>query len=251
MDLVALIFFPVFAFLVSGVFNLSFAPSTFLYFGLPALYLSWRRPVLIRKSLIFALVATIGFTFVLDHMVFLDRVWFESYSMYRIFGTITIEDAWWGINWTYFGVIFYEYFLDHDKNKQKISTYMRTFIIFCSLILIAFFVLLSVQSPLLHQEYFYLKGGLTLFALPVIFALFKMPKIIRKLLIVCIYFLFVSILHEYSALTLNHWEFLGSNYIGTSLLWGFKIPHEEFIFWWILGMPGLICWYELFADDRK
>jgi hypothetical protein len=251
-DLATVIILPLSAALVVYVFKLPFIVASFLIFGLPAIYLSYKRPQIIKKSLIFTVLIVSSVSWFLDHMAFLDLSWHVPNSAWRILGgTIPIEDITFGLFWTYFGVIFWEYFLDHDKNKKKINPKFRYLIAMLGTIAVIFFTLYFVKSGLLTQQYFYLKFGLT-FILPVIiFTLFKFPKLIRKIFALGVYFFSISIVGEYVGLAVNHWNFPGVNYVATTRMAGQIVPWEELIFWVALGMPGLICWYELFADDRK
>ena len=85
--------------------------STALFFGLPALWLSIRMPQRILKSAIFAILFSIPFLFIIDHIAALDGAWHVPTQFpFRLLGTISLEDLFIGLGLAYFMAIFYEYF---------------------------------------------------------------------------------------------------------------------------------------------
>jgi hypothetical protein len=249
-DLFLLIFFPILAALLSLIFHLDAVPSALIFYGLPTLYLGWLKPEIIKKSVIFALVATIGISWAFGHMVYLDNIWWVK-GVHLMRNTVTIEEIVWGFLWALYGVMFWEYFLDHDKNKSSFSPYFRYLIILLVVQMVIFFALYFMRSPWLVQPYFYLKFGVVMMASLLAIVAVKFPKLLKKLAILGVYFFFVSVLNEYIALYNSQWLFLGTHYLGSITMAHQVLPWDEIIFWWILGAPGIICWYELFADDRR
>src|SRR3972149_5807489 len=245
MDFFLVVLFPAIAALLIYTLSLSFLLASFLFFGVPAIYLSFRKPQIVKKSLLFTVLIVSTVSWVLDHMAFLDKTWFVDESALRLLGgTIPIEDVIFGFFWAYYGVVFWECFLDHDKNKYRFDPRTRYLIVFLGVALSIFFALYFLDSPWLVQPYFYLKFGLTVLVPPILFAVLKFPRLIRRLAAIGIYFFFLSLVGEHIGLTLGHWRFPGNNYIATATQAGQLIPWEEIIFWWALGVPGLICWYE-------
>lgn len=242
---------PIAAAILTEYFSLRIVPSAVLFFGLPAAYLSFRKPKIIGKSVIFSLIAMLGISWLFAYMIYKDNGWYVGSAFRLMRGVISADEIIWGGLWAYFGVIFWEYFLDHDKNKVKFSPKIRYLIILMGIQLVVFFSLYFLDSPWLTQPFFYLKFGLVILIPMVILAIFKFPRLIRKLLAIGTYFFFISVLVEYVGLRQGHWLFLGKNYIGSIKLAGETLPFEEIFFWIILGVPGLICWYEIFADDRR
>lgn len=234
------------------VFSIPFIFASFLIFGVPGIYLSWRKPSIIKKSLLFTLLIVSTVSWALDHMAFLDKTWFVDNSWLRILnGTIPIEDLIFGVWWSYFGIVFWEYFLDHGSHKFKFNPAIRYLIALLALGVAIFFGLYFYASDVLYQPYFYVKFGMIMLVPIILVTIIRFPKLIKKLLVIGLYFFSISLLGEYVGLARNHWNFPGIHYLGTTTLAGKIVPWDELIFWVTLGMPGLICWYELFADDRK
>lgn len=251
MDLALLVVFPVFAVFITEIFHLSIAPSAFFFYGIPALYFCFKKPSIFAKSLIFSFVVTIGISWALGHMIYLDKIWFVPSTIRFLQGTVTLDEIVWGFLWTFFIIVFWEYFLDHDKNKLKVSPKFRYLTAFLVIQLVGFFILYFWNHSVLVQPYFYLKFGLIMMASMILIAIIRFPKLIKKVSMLGLYFLFVSILNEYVGLKYFHWSFPGNHYLGLISFDGHRLPWDEVIFWWILGAPGMICWYEIFADDKK
>ena len=251
-DILLLILFPIVATVLVWIFELNFFASTLLFFGAPSLYLSLKKPGLVKKSFLFALLLGTPMIFIFDYPAYIDQVWFVPNSAFRFLGnSIPIEDVIWTYLWVYFAVIFWEYFLDSGKAKDRFSSNLRYLVIFLSSLLTGFFLLYFFKTDVLYIPYFYLKAGAALVILPVGAVLLKFPRLLRKVLIIGLYFFMVSFLHEYVGLRNYHWYFEGSHYLGTTTLAGHLIPYDEIIFWWALAVPGIICWYELFADNQR
>ena len=233
-------------------FSIPFIFAPFLLFGVPGIYLSWRKPSIVKKSLLFTVLIVSTVSWALDHMAFLDKTWYADNSILRILGgTIPIEDIIFGVFWSYFGIVFCEYFLVHDQHKFKFNPAIRYLIALLALGVSIFFGLYFLKSNLLYQPYFYIKFGLVMLVPIILLTIIKFPKLTKKLIFIGIYFFCISFVGEYVGLARNHWNFPGNHYIGTTVLAGQLVPCDELLFWVALGMPGLICWYELFADDRK
>lgn len=79
-DIVLMIVFPIFASIITLLFKTNFFTSTLLYFGLPALYLSFRLAKAISKSLICAVICSIFLTLVIDYLAYLDQAAPNFYS---------------------------------------------------------------------------------------------------------------------------------------------------------------------------
>lgn len=250
MDVFVTLALPVLGFFLSVIFNFNFVASTFLLFVAPSIYLSLKRPVLIKKSLIFSLVMGITALFILDYMAYADFTWFVPNSVWRFLdNAIPIEDGFWVVAWMYYVTIWYEYFL--NKNAGKLSSNFRYLILILFLLLFGFFGFYYGYRDFLMQRYFFVKLGVVFIIIPMFLVLRRFPKLIWRLVPLGIYFFFVSYLMEYVGLRNFHWYFGGKNYIGTTTLAGQILAYDEIIFLWVLGAPGIICWYKYFTDDVK
>jgi|SRR3989344_1509337 len=251
-DIVFLIAFPLVAAFLTRFFLLNYTVSILLFFGAPSLYLSIRRPLIIKKTLIFTALFLVPLVVIIDYLAFADFTWFVPNSIFRFLSnSIPIEDVLWSALWLYFGVAFWEYFLERSKVKEKMGKRTKDLVMVLIGLLSLFFLAYFSNRDLLTWNYAYLKIGLVFVIIPIAATLFKFPRLIRKVSIIGAYFFFVSALEEYVSIKGGHWFFGGTHYLGLINYGGQPIAIEEIIFFWALAIPGVICWYEFFVDDGK
>lgn len=250
-DLVFLLLFPIVATLLSLLVKANFLTSTLLFFGLPAVYLSFKTKKSIKKTALASLMA-IPLLTVLDYMAHLDKSWFVPNTVFafRLFGVIPIEDLILGYLLIYVTILFYEHFLDkgrdHPLNKRVLNLLIPTLVA-----VLLFLVLFYINPQALQVSYFYLKVGVLLCLLPSIVFLMVFPKLVSRFFIATAYFFSLTFIFEFTGLKLNQWTFPGENFIGWVELFGQRFPVEEFLFWFVLFTVALLSYYEFFADDRK
>ncbi|MEK7066413.1 MAG: hypothetical protein AAB965_02465 [Patescibacteria group bacterium] len=251
-DLVLVILFPFLATFLALFFDLTFFASTLLYYGTPALYLSLRSPKLVLKASIFSLLFAIPFGVIIDYLAFVDRSWIIPFSWfpYRIFGMVSLDGITWGILMTYSIVFFYEHFIDHGKNKT-IDKHLIHLVYLIIILLLIFFIFMTTRQAALGVPYFYLWVGVILAGIPAVTLLIQVPKMLAKYIKTSIYFFLIAVLSEYTGLRLGHWMFPGKNFLGWMPFFGFRIPIEQAIFFFLLAAVGIIAIYEFFDDDGK
>ncbi|MBI2065976.1 hypothetical protein HYT60_00505 [Candidatus Woesebacteria bacterium] len=233
-------------------FHLNFLIATLILFGIPSLYLTFNNPRLIKKSLLFMVIIVIPMVLIFEYLAFVDQTWFVPNSAFRFLdGSIPIEVVVWSILWVYYGVMFWEYFLDTEKRKRLFPKSIMNLILFVTLLLLIFFFLYIFYPGQLYIPYFYLALGITFGIIPMSYLLWKYPRLLPKLLIIGVYFFGVSLLTELVGLRQYHWYFGGAHYLGYLNVSGQKLPYDEILFWWGIGLPAMVCWYEFFADDRQ
>lgn len=251
-DIAFLVAFPLVAAFLTRFFLLNYTISILLFFGAPSIYLSIRRPLIIKKTLTFTAIFLVPLVIIIDYLAFADSSWFVPESVLRFLSnSISIEDVLWSILWLYFGVAFWEYFLEKSKVKEKMGSRTRALILVLIGLLSLFFLAYFSNRDLLTWNYAYLKIGLIFVIFPISATLFKFPWLARKVVIIGAYFFFVSALEEYVAMKGGHWFFGGSHYLGLIQYGGQPVAIEEIVFFWALAIPGVICWYEFFVDDGK
>lgn len=232
--------------------HLSFLTATLLLFGLPSIYLTATNPRLAKKVFLFMLIIVVPMVFIFDYLAYVDQTWFVPNSAYRFLSnSIPIEDVVWAILWVYYGVMFWEYFLDTEKRKRLFPKSIKKLLVFVGSMLTIFFFLYFFYRNFLYAPYFYLGLGILFGITPLLYVLKRYPRLLPKLLILGVYFFAVSFLTEIVGLRQYHWYFGGKHYLGTLTLMGNVLPYDEILFWWAIGAPAMICWYEFFADDRK
>jgi len=253
-EFIALFGWPVIASILSLVLNAEIYLSLFLFFGVPAVYLSYKHPKLIQKSLFFSVLFSVPAAFLMDYVMEytggwaigrmeLPPIWFLHY--------VSFLQIVWLILFTYLIVIYYEVFFDRSVSKV---IYPKTKILFLmGLGVFAFLLSLHFFDPgLLYIDHFYFKIGIVAVLLPLVLFLLKRPSLWRKFLKVGAYFFFFTFIYEITALRLGQWSFPATDqFIGHVTILGYSFPIEEVIFWMMLCAMSTLAYYEYFDDDGK
>jgi hypothetical protein len=251
-DIIFLILSPIFASVTSLYFKTNFLTSTFLFFGIPAIYLSLRNQRAVKKSTIFSILAIMIIGPFLDYIALKSNAWYVPSTVFpmRFFGIVPIEDMIWGMFLVYNIVMMYEHFLDKGKHNLK-DTNLKYFIFIMIFIAIIFFLFYYFNPNLLVVPFFYLKFGLGFVVLPAVSFLTFFPRLLSKFVKISIYIFIQGIMFELTGLSLNHWGFGGGEYIGWISLGNIRFPLEELVFYIILFATCVLSYYEFFDDDRK
>ena len=128
---------------------------------------------------------------------------------------------------------------------------MLIFTLFISLFTLVMITLIFKDASLVVIPYAYVILGVTVGLVPLLLFLRHFPHFYLRFLLITLYFIFVSILVEYAGLELNQWTFPGSHYLWQFNFFGYRIPVEEFIFYFVLSTPAFLAYYEYLDDDRK
>ena len=229
--------------------------STMLFFGVPSIYLSFRKKELIKKVALFSLITSIPTGIIIDYVMEVTQGWYLHHSVFgefRLFNYVNLEQLIWLFLFFYFVAMFYEVFLEKEcKPKLKYPSLKYWFIILLALFGI-FLLLYTIRPSRLNIDYFYLKVGIFAVIIPLALILFRFPNLIGKFAKTGLYFLYLSLIYEVTALHLGQWGFPAENqFIGYITFHGVIFPWEEFLFWIVLGSITAIAYYEFFDDDRK
>ena len=251
LDILILIFFPLFAMVTSIALEANYLISTLLFFGAPSLYLSVRNYKIILKSFIFSMLLGFPFATIINSVAVLSKSWL-TYSIFdfRFLGLIPIEDFVFGTLFVYLTIMFYEHLLDKGKDN-KIDKKLRLFIIPLTIIFLIFLIIIFKSSELLNIPYAYFWIGLLAGLLPLAAMLSFFPRLFCKFIKAASYFFFLTLLFELTALHLDQWVFPGDQFIFWVDIAGNRFPFEELFFWVILASISVLTYYEFFADDRK
>lgn len=250
-DLIFIFLFPIISFLITILLKPPWILSIILFFGVPSCWLSIRDFSKIPKAVLFS-ISLIPITFIINSLVRADKSWQVSKSIFpiKIINFHTIEETLWVFLFIYYLVLFYENFIEKDKDNtiKKRAKYSLIIV----LLLVSGFLFAKLIDPsILTIKYFYLLAGLCIFLFPIIAFLIAYPHMISKLLKASVYFFYVSILNEISGVYMNYWSFPGENYLGWINMLSIGIPIEEFIYFFLLGSTGFLVYYEFFYDDRR
>jgi hypothetical protein len=188
----------------------------------------------------------------IEYMAIADRSWMILHSFFskKLLGVVSLDAVAWGSFWSYYVIIFYEYFLDRGKNTI-VSHHLKFLVYGVIVVLLVFFFFLLNRPQALAIPYFYLWIGLSLAIIPIGAFLVQVPKAIGKYVKTVSYFFALAALTEFVALRLDHWSFTGNHFVGWVPFLGYRIPFEEMFFFFILGSVGVISIYEFFDDDGK
>jgi len=232
------------------VFNLKPLTGSILFLLIPSLYLAWRE----RKNFlkIFWAVFIFGglFGFIFDFIQTFNKAWVvERLVMpWKILGIMPVDDLLGFLLMTLFIVVFYEHFLDDEKNR-KISKNLIWSLV-PALFAIGVIVILFLINPnFLRISYAYLVGGITAIIFPIFLSFYK-PRLIPKFLKIGGFFFFVWFVAEIVALKTGGWIFPGEYLINVEVF-GVSFPFEELFFWTLFYAAWVVSFYEFFVDDMR
>lgn len=249
-DIALLIIFLILATAISLYAKAPFLISTLLFFGLPGAWLSYRHKKAIAKTAIFSLIFSVPLGIIIDYIATSSNAWHVPSTLFafRLFGIIPIEDFIWGFLFFYAIIMFYEYFL--DKKDSTAKTNIKYYISIMAPVLLLVIATIIIRPSIFVISYAYLWIGVVFIILPILMFFVRFPKLIKKFIITGVYFLAVTLLHEFTGLQLDHWQFSSGQFIGWINLGTIKIPAEEFIFFISLAAMSVLAYYEYFDDDR-
>jgi len=239
--------------LVSLLIHPSILTSIFIFLVPQALILSYLNRSLITKSILFALTS-IPVLLIIDFISHSLGQWIVPSTSFpiKLLGNVPIEDSIWVFILTYITIMFYEYFLDKHKTKKPYGKKFFTLAGFFTLATIIYYLLGSLFPELYQIKYFYLTWGTVGIFIPTALFLSKFPKVTFKFVCTGLYFFWLALNYELTALFLGWWYFpKGSEFIGWVSISGLNFPLEEFIFWLVLCAMGTLSWFEYFDDDCK
>lgn len=233
-------------------FHLSFLLNVLCFFGLPPLYLFFRNPQIVKKTVLFALIPWLPLTFIWEYLAYMDDIWFVPSPIRLLRGSIPYEDLFWGFLYLLHGISVWEFFFNSKRYTRSLfPPQMKYLIVGLYIVLGIFFILYILAPQYLYLPYFFIWMGVLFCLIPPFLFLFRHPDFLPRLLILIPYFFLSFGLMEYVALVEKHWYFPGLHYLGVINFFGYRLPSDEIIFLWILSVPSLVCWYEYFADDQK
>lgn len=235
---------------ISLLLNISLLGSIFIFLGIPAVYLSFRQRGLILKAALFSLATALPIGIIWDYIAHLNHQWLGTTIFpVRFFGLVTIEDLLWGLFLTYTVILFYEFFLDRSSRESFWHPRMTILAFFLILLVVMFLGTYWLAPELLRIPYSYFWIAITVLLIPSLVELGRRPNLLSKFLVTGLYFFFLNLVYEITALKLALWDFPGDQYIGTLSVAGVHFPLEEFFL--ISSAIAILSYYEPFDDDEK
>jgi hypothetical protein len=249
-QMILLYVLPLLAVVVALVVRAEFLLTLILFWGLPSVVLTlWAREHAL-KALLFATVGMI-FMICLDLVFFATKQWYVVTPFNTLFGVVAWADLLYWFLWVYFPILFWEHFYEKKKKEPFWSRKMTRL---ASVLLLASFAILAAWTwapHLLQIPYFYLLSTVILIVIPIALEVLAKPKLGFKFLRVALYFAYVAILYELTALYLGQWLYPSDQFIGWIEIVGLRFPIEELFAWILLGSTGILTWYEYFDDDNR
>ncbi|MBI1961379.1 MAG: hypothetical protein HYS45_01605 [Parcubacteria group bacterium] len=236
---------------ITVLFSLTPLALGLLTLLIPSAYLIARKKKNPKKIVLAVVIFGAIFGFIFDFIVTLNEGWIVTRLMFpvRLFDFYPLVDDIIGFMlMTLMIVVFYEHFLDDEKNP-RVSKNAVWSVIPSVLILIFILALYIINPALLSVPYVYLIGGAIAIVFPLYVALRK-PKITDKLFKIAAFFFFVWLVLELAALKTEGWIFTGE-YIGSVEIIGLVFPFEELFFWMMWYAASVVVYYEYYIDDKK
>ncbi|MDY6771089.1 MAG: hypothetical protein SV186_03975 [Candidatus Nanohaloarchaea archaeon] len=243
--LAAMLVWPVVAAVLALTVGRSMLGVTAFFFLPPALYFiytldnGWHL-------LVFTVVMTLVF-FPLDYLAHATGLWNVKTAFPRVLSGAAFESFLWGLFIVPYVVGFHESFFD----DQQFDYFTWEFDVFEGLAVIGLLaVIIGVGLP----------GTLTL---PLVYLLLISPLVVlpliygvmhgvRRLELTTLYFFYVNLLHELTALQIGAWTFpleQTSSILSLHIL-GHTIPIEEFVVYMLLLAPSIVCYHHILAKER-
>ncbi len=250
-QLILFYLFPLLSVIISLVTHTNYLGSIIFFWALPALaltFFAWNKAL---KVFIFSLIGTV-FLMTLDIIFYATRQW-DTVSMFnnRFPGLVSWEDISYFFIFVYLPILFWEHFYEKQTHehlwKKSMSRLSGALVLFLLVVLSAW----AWAPTLIQIPYFYLNATLLLMVIPLLLELRAHPKMGLRFLRIGSYFAYVAILYELSALYLGLWSYPANKFLGWIEISGLRFPIEELFAWILIGVVGVLTWYEYFDDDNR
>jgi len=251
-DLVITFFLIALGCIMTVIFNLKPLTGGIIAFLSPSIYLILREKKNLLKILWGVIIFGIIFGFIYDFVAVFNEAWvvpvYRLVIPWRLFGFLPIDDLFAFVLMALIVIVFYEHFLDDEKDP-RISRNLVRALITPSIVVIILLVVYFVDSDLLRIPYAYFVTGILAIIFPISVAL-KKSRFLRKFSILAAFFFVVWLMAELAGLKVDGWIFPGQ-YIGTVEIFDLKFPLEEVFFWMLFYAATIVSYYEYYVDDAK
>lgn len=199
-----------------------------------------------NKIFIFSLLTTLLFAPAVELVLRLANAWDVQSIFGRPFGLIPYENMIFAFINFFWGISFYEYFVDKETHKisRRLKYLVEIFVIFTAII----FNLFLYSQDLLKTSYFGM--SIIILVIPAGLIFYQNPHLLKKTLLPTAFFAFVFFIYEITSLYIGSWWWPGE-YLFTFQIFNQPFPLDDVIIWYLLSTPALIAGYEYFVDDDK
>ena len=233
--------------------KLNFLTTTFILFGAPAIYLTFRKRKSTKRIIAGSILFGIMFGFFLDFLAEYNNAWAWPnvdglVFPHKLFGLVPLDVIFWYFLWIFLILTFYEHFFE-NRERDVISHHFPRMFILSVISILTLIIIFLTKAELLQINYAYLFLG-TLTLPPFVWIIYRRQNIIVKMILANIYYAILFFVFEILALRLNQWSFPGQYLIKIGAF-GVYPPVEEIFFWIILRGGIIIAYYEHWVDDEK
>jgi len=233
-------------------YDLGYLFSLFLFFGVPSLCLSIRKPEIIKKSLVYALLFSLPAVFVFDYIAHVSNTWYVPSEIgVRVWNAFPLDQLFWGFLFFYLILIGYNSLMVKKYNPKILSLNFKYLLAIIIVLGSIFAIILATHKEWLVIDHFYTIFVFCIMFLPVLLILIfgSQPKEkVIKIFLVAMLSVILSLIYEYSALKTGQWFFNGEHYLGWIHFFDVKLPVEEILFMFF-SIPGTVFVYDLFAQS--
>lgn len=245
--LLPLIGFAAVAIGISLLLNLNLFIATCLFWGLPAVYLSFINRRAVLPALLFSVASVFAFGLAVDYLGVVNHIWGTPDSLFNVwlFDSIPIEDPFWSFLYVFDIIMIYECLVANKSQKRVPSK--RFFMVVGGLLLasgVLFWAIDRFPNTMANIPYPYALTGLLFFVVPSIVFLYKYPTHIIQFVSTACYLLPIAFANEIVGLMLGHWYFPEeAELLGRLGILGVVIPFEELFFFILIGPVAILTYY--------
>ena len=253
LDLAAMLVWPLVASALTFAFELTFVQAMILFLGIPNLFLAVRMEGPLSRSLSFSFVMGVPLAIIIDYLMEVTEAWVLSESPFgdlRLFDYVFIEQLPWLFAFALLTVLFYRHFVGQTPAGEVKRLPYRWFVGWHALLLVGFVALWALAPETLVVNFAYLKVGIVLGVLPLVWVLFTAPSLLKRFVVPTLFFIWFSGIYEAISLSVGHWAFPNTDqFVGWVTLLGHPLPFEEILFWIILGPASCLSYFEIFGGE--
>lgn len=235
-----------FAATVSFAFKLNYLVSSLLFWGGPAVYLSFAARRSALRAALFAVVGTCTVGLIADHLAVANGAWRVSHTVFpfRLFGLLPLEDIIWSVLCIYTIVMVLEVLLaKHHSQARPLSKLPYGLLAVLAVLGIVGHGAIGHASVLRHIPDAYMAAGIVCIVLPAAAFLIRFGQYRSYLAKAALCVVPITFLQELVGSRLHLWVFIGSGYIGRVQLLGVGVPYEELLFYVLFGSVGILAFY--------
>ena len=198
-DLLVLVLLTLAAVWVSFVIKANFLTSTILFLGVPSIYLIAVERRSFAKAFVAAIIAGLLCGFVFDFLAEVNHAWSWNGGLFlgQIMGVVQGDVLVWFFLWMLNIFLVYEHFIDGDRSHALITKYGLRSLVIAMALVVTVLGLNKYYPQALHFGKAYLVLCL-LIVIPLLYYVWKKPKIVRRTLPITALFTFIYLLHAFS-----------------------------------------------------